>query len=337
MSIRRRSEYVLALALAAGAASPRTARADEAEATAADPLDALRERFRAGMEKYAAGAYAEAIVEWESIYRDLGPEKGYRLAFNLGRAYDAYGDPTRAAEHYEIYVRQVAARRERGEEIDAQVEKQDEQAKERLNELAATRGRIRVAAGATPTAARVDGGEVRLAGFVVYVAPGRHVVTFGTGASAQRREVVVREGEIVELAPPAPEPAPLPSPRPPPEPRYELRTERPFPAAVWIGFGAATLASVIVPVVTYSNASAIRDEYDSLPASERTRKQELAADYQSARSTAYATLAVPATFAALTGALFAWWTFGKSERRVPLEPRLTVGAGGGQVGVAGRF
>src|SRR5262249_54177668 len=83
-----------------------------------DPtLDAQRVRFRAGMDKYRAGAFAEAIVIWEAIYRELGKEKGYRLAYNIARAYDHFGDTTRAAESYEAYLNETKARHEAGETL----------------------------------------------------------------------------------------------------------------------------------------------------------------------------------------------------------------------------
>ncbi len=78
------------------------ARADEpAPADAGAELEAQRERFRVGLERYRAGAFAEAIVVWDTVYRELGPSRGYRLAFDLARAYEKFGDLTRAAECYE--------------------------------------------------------------------------------------------------------------------------------------------------------------------------------------------------------------------------------------------
>ncbi len=331
MSSRTRSDVftVLAITLAVLAA-PRVARADD------DPETALRrERFRAGMEKYVAGRYADAIVVWEAIYREIGESAGYKLAFNLGRAYEEFGDSTRAAEHYEIFVRQVAQRRARGELVESEIDRWENEAKERLGKLAATKGRIRVVATERPTAVRIDAGEPRLAGFVAYVTPGRHTVTFGTGKDEQKSEVDVEEGAIVELAPPPPAPvveAPpskpevrLPPPRP--EPRFETRTERPFSPVFIYAAGAATVASLVVPLFTYSNAYAIRDDYEAANERRDAHAPSVASEYESARSTAYATLALPIALGAATAGLATWWLLGTKETRV------VVGAGT----ISGRF
>src|SRR5262245_58582030 len=130
MSMITRSEraHALAFALAlAGATTlaPHAHAADEPTSAGADPLDPLRERFRVGFDQYRSGQYAEAIVTWEAIYRELGPEKGYRLAFNLARAYDAIGEGKAAAEHYDTYVAEVERRRAGGETLEANVERQE--------------------------------------------------------------------------------------------------------------------------------------------------------------------------------------------------------------------
>lgn len=325
MSSRTRSDLLIAVALVVLAS--REARADDAA------LDAQRERFKVGMEKYAAGRYADAIVVWEAIYREIGETTGYRLAFNLGRAYDKFGDSTRAAEHYEVFVRQVARRREGDDALGPEIDKWESEAKERLAELAASKARIRVVAGDRPTAVRIDAGEPRLAGFIAYVAPGRHVVTFGSGEEAQVREVTVEQGALVELAPPPP-PAPRaeqPASPPPAAPaallsplpaRWETRTQRPFsPAFLWVAGGAAAL-STLVPIVTHANALSIKDDYDAANERLDPSASGLASDYESARSAAYATIAIPIALAAATAGLATWYFVGTKETRVRL------GAGG---------
>ncbi len=327
MSSRTRSEIACAITIAiALLGASGVARADDDPETVA-----RRERFRAGMEKYAAGRYADAIVVWEAIYREIGERAGYKLAFNLGRAYDAFGDSTRAAEHYEIFVRQVEERRTANEVVETEIDRWENDAKARLGELAATRGRIRVVATDRPTAVRIDAGEPRLAGFVAYVTPGPHVVTFGSGKDEQRRAIEVEQGAIVELAPPVPPPeAPRPEPAPastPAAPRWETRTERPFSPVVIYVAGAAAAASVVVPVLTYSTASAIRDDYEAANDRRDAHAGSIAPEYDSARSAAYASLAIPVVLGAATAGLAAWWLFGAKETRV------VVGAGS----ISGRF
>jgi hypothetical protein len=333
---------LLALGAVGAVGAPSRARADE------PALDPLRERFRGGMESYKAGHYADAILVWEGIYRELGSEAGYRLAFNIGRAYDAYGDSTHAAERYEAYLAAVEKRRARGEALEANVERQEAEARERLAALAATSGRIRVtAAPERPVVVQIDRGAPRLAGFVAYVAPGTHTVTFAPGKDETRRDVELKEGELVELAPPPPPPttpvtpssppavAPPPAAHAPEATQWETRRERPFsPVVLWVA-GGVTVLSIAAPIVTYANALSTKSDYDS--ATSDADKRRLSGEYDAEKSTAYASLAVPAACAAITGGLVVWWLAGTKEMRVPLVPQATVGRGGATLGVTGSF
>jgi hypothetical protein len=314
----------------------RTARA------AGDDLEAYRERFRVGYEKYQGRDFAGAIVEWESIYRELGPKRGYRLAFNLGRAYDAYGDPTRAAESYESYIAEVEQRRSAGETLEETVERQEKDARTRLSELAQSRGRIRVVTKDRPVAVQIDTGEPRVSGFTAYVTPGEHTITFEPGTNDKRSVTVnVKEGGIEEVSPP-PEPRAVetpkiesPPPPPPPETRFETVTERPY--SPWFIYGGAALsaATVIVPIVLYQRALGIKDDHDT--STDESTRQSLANQYDDAKSLAYASIALPATLAAITGGLTAYYFYGKKERVVPIAPTANVTAHGASVGIGGAF
>lgn len=288
-----------------------SARADD------EALRAQRERFKTGMAKYEAGAYADAIVVWEQVYREIGEVTGYKLAFNLGRAYDRYGDSTRAAERYEAFIRQVSQQ----SIVEPEIEKWETEAKERLEQLAATKGRIRVAAGERPVAVRVDNGEARLPPFMAYVSPGHHILTF----DAQRVEVEVARGAVVEVSPPLPSPVSVPAPVPvrvtpdpipPPNPRWITRTDPPFSPVILYVAGGATALSTIAPIITYSNALAIRDDYEAANSARETNARELATQYDSAQSTAYATLGIPIALAAVTAGLAVWYFVGTKETRV---------------------
>jgi hypothetical protein len=276
-----------------------------------EALRAQRERFKAGMVKYEAGAYAEAILVWEQVYREIGEVTGYKLAFNLGRAYDRYGDSTRAAERYEAFIRQVSQQ----QIVDPEIEKWETEAKERLEQLAATKGRIKVVAGERPVAVRVDVGEARVPPFTAYVSPGHHVLTF----DAVKVEVEVEKGAIVEVSPPPPVTAPAPAPvrvTRDPEPKWETRTEHPFsPVFLYIA-GGATALSTLAPIVTYSNAYAIRDDYETANDARATNATDLASQYESASSTAYTTLAIPIVLGAITAGLAVWYFVGTKETRV---------------------
>jgi hypothetical protein len=163
---------------------------------------------------------------------------------------------------------------------------------------------------------------------VVYVDPGRHRVTFGTDANAPYVDVEVRAGESVDVAPPRAEPVAAP----PPTVRYETKRERPFPQFVlWIAGGVAA-ASAIVPVVTYANALSTKHDYDrAVSAGDRPNAAQLQSEYDGAKGTAYATIAVPAIVAAGALALGAWYVLGTKDVLVPL-PVATKDAAGAALG-----
>jgi hypothetical protein len=263
------------------------------------------------MTQYRAGAFAEAIVIWEAIYRDLGAEKGYRLAFNLGRAYEQFGDTTRATEHYEAYVKEALARKEAGETLEPLLDKQITEARERLAELAATKGRLRIVADRA-IVLRIDRGAERLAprGFVAYVAPGKHVVTFEPNDKNERSvEVDVARGSVLDVVPPevavAPPPAPI---------TYELRPERPFSKNVlWIAAGA-TVLSTAIPLVFFAKATSTKSDYYG----STDRPVPLKSDYEDQRTVSYATWAIPAVLGAATLGLAAYWLWGGKTKRVPV-------------------
>ena len=342
--LRRLATSLLGLTLAL---SPSIARADDAQAPTSEPapapapapvpaqddaLSSLRGRFREGMEKYKAGAFAEAIVIWESVYRDLGSDKGYRLAFDLARAYDELGDLNKAAEHYETYLDRVGARRTDGETLEPNVAKQESDARDRREKIAAIKGRIRVKAVPTRTVVvQIDNTGRRIAGFTVYVEPGVHTVTFGAGRDTDVRRVTLNRGELVDVDPRADTPV-----AEAPQTRWETRVDRPFSsAALWIGAGVA-LASIVVPVITYANALSIKSDYDD-PTTASSEKNRLAADYESARSNAYASIVVPALFTAAAGTLALYYVLGTKETRIPVTPQASITQAGASVGLAARF
>lgn len=320
----RSSALGLALLLAL---APALARADD------DAMAPYRERFKAGFEKYRAGAYGEALSYWEPIYRELGPEQGYRLSWNLARAHEALGDATRAAERYRSFLDVVEARRERGEALEELVVREEEEARARLDALAASRGRIKVLAQSPPVSAQVDVGEPRLGAFVAYVTPGAHVVVFAPGTKdAVRREVRVDAGQEVEIAPPD-RPAPPPVTPPPPRVLREVeRASRPFGIGWVIAAGAVTAASVAAPIAGYVNAQGALDAFRAAQKNQDDfrRQTELADAYNAARAGAYVTLAVPFVLGAATAALGLAW-LGATKHTTVLVPQT------GGAALVGRF
>jgi len=277
------------------------------------------------MDKYKSGAFADAILIWEAIYRELGADKGYRLAFDLARAYDALGDLIKAADHYESYLEGVSRRRAEGELLEANVERQEEIARDRLDKIAGIKARIHVKAGLKqPVIVQVDNTPPRVAGFTVYVEPGAHTVTFGTGADADVRHLVTERGAVVDVEPRVD----VPSAAAPAETRFETRVEHPFsPLVLWVSAGVA-VASLVVPAITYAHALSVKSDYDS-PSASTSDKLALANDYESARTNAYASIVVPAVFTAAAATFAVWYVLGTKETQVPIPtPSITTtGAG----------
>ena len=328
MSIRRRSELV-ALALIASLFLGSSARAE------ADPLDEWRDRFKAGMERYRAGAIAEALAYWEPIYRELGPTKGYRLSYNLGIAYMEFGDATRSAERFESFVVEVEARRGRGEPLEPIVETEATEAHRRLTVLASTKGRIKVNVSPQPVAVKVDDADARIAGFVAYVAPGRHSITFRAGTKdAKAQTVDVKIGELVVITPPAPPDEPKRGDSVPDGMKIVRVRERPFsPVVLFVG-GGLSLATIALPIVTYTRAANLRRTYNaSLDPGERNNIEN---DYGSAKTLGYVSLAIPITLGVATAGLASWYFLGLREHDT-LLPILAPTQNGAIAGLRGSF
>ena len=104
---------------------------------------------------------------------------------------------------------------------------------------------------------------------------------------------------------------------------------------LWVAAGVA-VASVAIPVVTYLNALSIKSEYDdaSTPLSDKRR---LNGEYDSAKSNAYASVAVPVVLGAAAGGLVAWYFLGGKETRVGVTPRASVSPQGASFSLSGRF
>jgi hypothetical protein len=206
-----------------------------------DSLSGYRARFQLGMSEYQAGAVANAIADWEPVYIALGSREGYRVAYDLGVAYVQVGDGTLAAERLQSFLDEVTMRRESGEAVSALVTREETDARARLAELVETKGRIRIDA-SPGLRAQIDQASPRSAGFVAWVTPGQHTVTFSAtfsgalsaalptssdGTSSDVRIVDVQAGELVDVAPspslptaslaapPVPEATAAPAPAPP--------------------------------------------------------------------------------------------------------------------------
>jgi hypothetical protein len=343
MWIQRLSEVSLIAVLALGTrvtqAAPPPARAELPD----DPLAGYREQFKLGMDRYKAGALTEAVGYWEPVYRELGERRGYRLAYDLGVSYQQLGDATRAAERLQGFLAEVETRRTKGEALASIVEREAADARGRIGRLIATKGRIHVDAVGTPQSARLDASEPRLAGFVAWVTPGEHAVTFAEGTpQMETRSVHVDAGEIVEIAPKPSVPPLAAAPAaivlsPPPALLAPFVTGRethhPFawPLIAVSGGVAVAMGLAAWPLEDY--AWKLRDRYQR----ESPVPQTDANNYANARTLAYAAVGGAIGFAAVTAGLAAWYFLGTSDRDVMVTPAAGPERGGASLGVAGRF
>jgi hypothetical protein len=345
MWTRRPSSLGVALALTLAAAQAHGApQAPSPSEPDEDALAGYRGQFKRGIDRYKAGALTEAIGYWEPIYRELGEQSGYRLAYDLGIAYQESGDPTHAAERLQDFLTEVDARRARGEPLPPIVEKDEADARARIESLIATTGRIRVASTSAPRTARVDAREARLAGFVAWVLPGAHTVTFAAGTpDVEARRVHVGAGEMVEVAPKPPPPPPPPpepiivsvAPPPPAPPPVVTRreTHHPFPWPLMAVSGGVALAAGIAAVPLYNNVGAL---YDRL-STERTIAQNDRESYDRSRTSAYSVAGAAIGFAGVTAGLAAWYFLGTSEHEVTIAPALAPRLDGVSLGMSARF
>ncbi|MEO8798651.1 MAG: hypothetical protein ABI551_12260 [Polyangiaceae bacterium] len=319
-------------------------------AFADDPLDAFRERFKAGLEHYKAGEYGDAIRTWEPIYRDLGASRGYRMAFDLGRAYEGNRDLSHAADNYLAFIDQVNVRRESGDAIAPLVAAEETQAIARLRELDRTQGKIVVDRGARAVDVKIDDRDPRLAGFVAYVVPGAHVVTLDPGTpQASSRRIDVQAGGVFELAPSSftpivggltPSPAPLapdiafPIRRPGPPSRFE--TEHPFSPWILAVSGGAALASIIIPAAAYVSATSFQSSNHLSASASDPRNQATQDGYDRRVGTFYGTLAIPIVLGVVTGGLATWYFAGATTKETPMVS-ASASPYGGSLELRARF
>jgi hypothetical protein len=356
MSIRIRSEHVKTIAGRAIAFTFAFSLATAAHAGDDSSLDPYRERFKAGLEHYRAGEYEAAITTWGAIYKALGAARGYRIAFDLARAYEANRDLSHAAEFYLAFVDQVSVRRESGDAITPFVANEESEAVSRLRELDATQGHIVVDGGAQLIDVKIDSGDPRPAGFVAYVEPGSHTITLspGTPGSTTRR-IEVSAGGVFEIAPSSMTPAAtalVPAFAPlAPEAAFPIhvatgdqnarRTERPiFPWIIGITGGAA-LVSIIVPAAAYVSATSFQASNHLSAVQNDPKNSAVQAGYDTRVNTFYGTLAIPIVLGVATAALGTWWYVSNNAKEREASPKLSVSASasphGASIGITQKF
>jgi hypothetical protein len=360
MWTRRLSELALAGSLGLGAPD---ALADPASPASDDSLSAYRDQFKRGMDLYEHGAAADAIASWEPIYRNLGEQRGYRLAYDLGVAYGALDDAPHSAERLQAFVNEVDSRRERGEALGVAVTKEEADARDRLARLGTILAKIQVARGSPSSVARVDAGDPHPAGFVAWVGPGPHTVTFDPGTHYERTiSIDVAAGAIVELVPPAPPAAPgtpasaaaagavTPAPaapgpsaprseRPPASARASAPVTAPFPPSLIAISGGATLAAVAAAVVLEVHANTLHDRYvaEQAHSLDGTIPTDDRASFATARTWAYVAVGGGVGLAAVTGAIAGWYFFGRAHGETASRPAIAVRLRGSGIALDGAF
>jgi hypothetical protein len=286
MSIRLRSSLavctgLLVAGVARGAPPPATPSAQD------EPLDKYRERFKAGMDRYKAGDLTGAIAAWEPLLRELGEQKGYRLAYDLGVAYAELGDGPRAVDRLQEFLAEIEVRQSRGESLAAIVHKEEADARARLERLVPQTAHPRVEAPPPP----------------LVVAP-----------------------PSPSPSPPPPAPPPARAETPPLERRIaaplvvQRETEHPFSPAFFVVGGGLALAAGLVAVPLENHAWDLHARYVAeqeqsglVPAGDRQA-------FSDARTWAYTAVGAAIGLGVVTASLAAWYFLGTSRREVVVTP-----------------
>lgn len=306
-------------------AAPSARAAEPAPPTAAN--DAT---FRSGLDQYGQGNYIGAIATWESLLATLGEERGYKVLYNLGLAYQAIGDVTRAIERYDAFVRQVGARGAPGAELASRAD----DARTRSGELQASHGAVHVR---PPTRGglvltRVGSSEPRAAGYVVWLAPGNHTIELFVGTDHARSVVVaVERGRRVDIdtSPPEASPAPL-APSPAPERHDGPATPRSRSVEPLVVAGAiATVASVGAPIGLYFVATSKRNDASALGPG-NSGYTDARASYETWRTAYFVSYALPVTLGVATATLYLLRPRGAGGEAQ--RASLAVGPGGAAIG-----
>lgn len=255
----------LALMATAGVATaqprqPRQPAAQPADTTQADAARAYTE----GRAHFDAGRFAEALAAFERAY---ALRSNPIVLLPIAETQLRLGRVGAAIQRLEQYLRERADAPDRG------------QIEQRLAELRARPGTVRLSTTPPGATIRVDGREIpQQTPAEVPMAPGRHAVTFTLpGHTTTEQAVVVAPGEaataeatLATLPPPTPPVAtPEPTPAPTPTPEPTPAPSRGPGTAVWVAgavAGGALIAGTVFGFMALSDAN----EYDQLSQQYRT-------------------------------------------------------------------
>jgi len=257
--------------------------------------------FSRGLSLFDAKDYAGAAAVWEGLLASVGEAKGWKVFYNLGLAYEAALDATRAIERYDAFLR--AVERE-PMPLPAALEDRKQDAADRSRALKATHGAVRVHSPASGerVMVRVDDTPPRAAPFTAYARPGPLLVEVGVGGPRPRRVDVNLAAGITSdvdatespIAPPPPPSTHGTAPPPPPPSSFPT---------VWVVTGAGlTAASIALPIALNARAASKREDAEKLGVG-HTDYAAARDEFDSARTLYYASYAVPALLGAVTVAI----------------------------------
>ena len=259
--------------------------------------------FRQGLTKFRDGDTKGAVEIWQGLLKTLGTECGWKVLFNLGRAHERLGDPTRAIESYQAFIRSA----DKQSQLSDKEQKIKSAAQESIASLKEKYGAISVPAPSSGVVwVRVGLGEPQPAGFTLYVAPGSHEIElFSRTPNATKQTVQVVAGKVATVAIPESPSAPTPAPTAPaqkdtlPSPQPEPRS---FPTAlVAIGSGLTVVAAG-TSVFLYTRQSSKREDAEAFPRTD-PKYAQLRDEHQDARTVYHVGLVVTGVFAAATTAV----------------------------------
>jgi hypothetical protein len=257
-----RADWLIVLAAGSAALSVATS------AGADDPKTRASELFHEASRAYERGQFAAAASAFEESDR-LVPRSA--ALYNAGVAWEAAGDPARAANDYDIAL-------DRGE-LSAD---QAADARKQLDVLARKLGTLDVLA---PQDARIAVGVVEGHGprLHLHVEPGPHdVQVTRADGRAERRTIDAKPGEAATVrfedrplpaaqptsgtstSPPTSQPPPKPSPPPPPSGQLS----HPERTVAWVALGTAAAfagAAIVLGVKTLDSLHSFEssDEFDA--------------------------------------------------------------------------
>jgi hypothetical protein len=274
--------------------------------------------FRSGLEQYAHGNFVAAITTWESLLRTMGEDRGYKVLYNLGLAYQAIGDVTRAVERYVAFTTQV----ERKRPVAPELEDRASDAQKRIDQIRSTYGSVNVLApkrgGLVLT--RVGTAEPRAAGYVVYLAPGSHVIEIAIGTDRlQKKSIEVEAGKTIEVdTSPPEEPAPPPvTQQPIPRPE-ESATPR---NANWLWYGGfATFGAFSVPLLLHFVTLRQKTDAEELGPG-HPDYGPAKSDYETSRTLTFVAYALPAVVAAVSIGGYYFSGDSKPRAAIGISPR----------------